>query len=492
MTRAAREKPPEPPRTGFLTFSGYDKDPAASPDGRFVAFVSQRDGRSRIWLEQLATGDEVALTAGEDTAPRFSPDSSELLFARAEGLRSSLYRVSLMGGEPRKMIENALSGDWSPDGSRIAFTRASERGQRLGSVLAVANTDGSGERVVSGERLTLLWLPNLVAGLDLLASGEIVFDAISLRQNLRELTLYPSSLAAEEWVTRGNSVDRQPIYSPDGEWIAFSSTRSGNIDIWQVHRKTKSVRRLTSDPADDWDPGFTRDGKSLLFSSNRGGHFEIWLADADGRRARQLTRDGVDAENATATPDGEWIVYASGNPEKRGLWKIRNDGSQPVHLLAAPALHPEVSPDGSLVLYHTLADPGWTELRVIRMEDGAPVDFRIRIELPGGQISADLMMSPASLGRARWMPDGRAIPFVAVDEKNRSGVMVQDFVPGRETSATRRRLAGFGQEGNAESLGISPDGSRLSISGIEVSPGLMIVQGPPGLERTRILEREER
>ena len=567
----------EPPRTSFLTFSGYDKDPAASPDGKLVAFVSQRDGRSRIWLKQLATGEEVALTSGEDAAPRFSPDGSELLFARAEGPVSALFRVALVGGEPRKMIDNALAADWSPDGSRIAFVRPSEKGQRIGSVLSVAGTDGSGERPIgetndlpllyprwapdgrtiaavrlgsiasvadqiglfdvetrksrlipvppsggtvssvawtrsaeevvyaqaaqltsqvplsrlvvqsvrSGENRTVLWIPNLVWGVDLLSSGDIVFDAITIRQNLRGIPLSSSGGPSEEWFTRGNSVDRQPVYSPDGERIAFASTRSGNIDIWQVDRRTGAVRRLTSDAADDWDPGFTPDGKNLLFSSNRGGHFEIWIADADGRRARQLTQDGVDAENPTATPDGEWIVYGSGHPQKRGIWKIRKDGSSATRLAEGTFVHPEISPDGRYVVYHPPPDPGWTDIRVLRLADGAPVDFRIRAEFPGGQAPPSLMSTPGSLGRARWMPDGRAIAYVAVDDKGRTGVMVQDFVPGADTRASRRPLVGFDGERHAESFGISPDGARLMLSGTEISPGLMLAQGVPGLRNER-------
>src|SRR5207245_10450167 len=82
--------------------------------------------------------------------------------------------------------------------------------------------------------------------------------------------------------TRGNSTDCQPAYSPDGEWVIFSSNQSGNLDIWQVSTKTGAQRRLTDDPAEDWDPDFSADGKHIIWSSNRSGHFEIWIADAEG------------------------------------------------------------------------------------------------------------------------------------------------------------------------------------------------------------------
>lgn len=78
----------------------------------------------------------------------------------------------------------------------------------------------------------------------------------------------------------GQCRDRQPCYSPDGERVVFSSNRSGNLDLWEVSRKTGTVRRLTDDSADDWDPGFTRHGK-LIWSSNRFGAFEIWIADPE-------------------------------------------------------------------------------------------------------------------------------------------------------------------------------------------------------------------
>ena len=63
------------------------------------------------------------------------------------------------------------------------------------------------------------------------------------------------------------------------------------------------------------------------------------------------------------------------------------------------------------------------------------------------------------LGRHRWMPGGRAIAFVGLDEDGRSGVFVQDFDPDKDTRASRRKLAGFDPLLLTESFAIAPDGS---------------------------------
>ena len=75
----------EPIRIHALTFSGADAEPAASPDGKLVAFTSWRDGISRIWIKQLEGGGEAPFTAGPDRYPRFSPDGSGILFLRDRG-----------------------------------------------------------------------------------------------------------------------------------------------------------------------------------------------------------------------------------------------------------------------------------------------------------------------------------------------------------------------------------------------------------------------
>jgi Tol biopolymer transport system component len=211
----------------------------------------------------------------------------------------------------------------------------------------------------------------------------------------------------------------------------------------------------------------------VLWSSDRSGHFEIWMASADGSGARQVSNDGFDAENPAMTPDGAWVVYASGHADKRGLWKVRPDGTDATMLAGGPRTLPEISPDGRFVSTNLDSDAARL-IEVVRIADGAKVPFVITID-------ADARFGDANVGRHRWMPDGRAIAFFAGDAEGVAGIFAQDFAPGQDTTATRRRLAGFFRDVRTESFGISPDGSGVIISGVEASSDVLVARGLAGV-----------
>jgi Tol biopolymer transport system component len=318
---------------------------------------------------------------------------------------------------------------------------------------------------------TLLSVANTAATLDVLGPGSLVFDAILQSQTLREVRPQTDGAPPVRWISRGKTTNRQPLYSPDGGRIVFASDRYGNFDIWDVDLKTGTERRLTEDPGEDWDPAISPDGKHLLWSSNRTGHFEAWIANADGSEPRVLTRDGVDAENPAMTPDGQWVIYSSANPARTGLWKIHPDGTADTRIVAAILVHPEISPDGRFVLYHLPSN----ETRVVRLEDGRILPFLI--DLKGGP----------SIGRARWMPDGKRIAYVGGDAKTSTvGVYTQEFSEQvADTSATRRPVAGFEPDHQTESFGISPDGTAVVLSELHGSSDILVATGVPGIEKAK-------
>jgi len=561
---------PAPPLIRPLTFSSKDYAPSVSPDGRTIAFVSERDGRQRIWIKQIETGAENPVTEGSDSSPRISPDGNWIFFTRVEKEdTTSLFKVALFGGEARRIVRDARYGDWSPDGKRIAYTRFGAEGE--GAAILIADYNGTDERqivrlqdrVVSGLRwspdgqtlsvlstgvgvvstATLLVdaatgkpevfedhspgtgssIPNWaaegrelvraisetypVAGssttrfvvrnkenrtehtifgtqgltdvVEVLDGGKVIFDSWSRPQNLREYELTKTGGATPmRWLTRGAAASRQPRFAQDGS-ILFSSLRSGNLDLWRVSA-TIILTQLTQDPSQDWDPAISSDGRWLIWSSNRSGHYEIWIAEADGSNPHQLSQDGFDAENPVITSDGQWIVYKSGNPQKTGIWKIRPDGSGAVKI-ATQGSHPEVSPDGLYVLSDDTIGLVVRAIRVVRLENGAPAPFEIRLSMK----LPNTLSSQSGLGRCRWMPDGKAIAFTGLDDAGLSGVFVQDFVPGRDTTATRRKLAGFNPDYITETFAISPDGTRIVLSLLDLQSNIMMAEGIRGLTPAR-------
>ena len=510
----------------------------------------------------------MPLTAGPDNLPRYSPDGSMILFTRFEEERTSLYRVAVVGGEPRKVVDNALFGDWSPDGRQIVFVRQKNQPGESSTILGKADADGGAERVIfesksdgpihanptwssevhehirwspDGETIavtqgglasatpssiflvgadgknprmvapagggfylsSLAWLgtPNeviytqtqtvgSVAGgtrgirhnlqsgkfrqvfsstditstVDVLSAGRVIFDSARPSQSLREIDLRgkPGSIA-ERLLTRGNSHDRQPTYSPNGEAILFSSNRSGNLDLWEVSTRTGALRRITDDPANDWDPAYSPDGKNIVWSSSRSGHLEIWMARADGGSPRQVSNDGQDAENPVFLRDGQSILYVSWNPAKLGVWKVRADGGGARRFLPGYT-YAEVSPDGQYVVSLSTTEA----IRAFRTSDGSATGFEIKHG-----------------GRLRWMPDGRAVAFVDLNNKGVPGIFVQDFIPDRDTGGTRRPLGGFDSDRLTETFGVSPTGGRLAISSTENLSNIIVANDVAGITAPR-------
>jgi serine/threonine protein kinase len=599
--RTAPAEVPEPVVLRSLTFSGSDSAPSASPDGRLIAFQSDRDGRIRIWLKQLDTGSEQVLSDGPDRYPRFAPDGNSVLFMRAEGNRQHVYRQSLLGSEPRKIVDDAIGACWSPDGTRIGIVRVLRDSEHLQNALLTVDVRTGEERELYRARIghliySLRWSPDgsaisagtanmagnssdqsaiimvpvdpqgggpdgvlverfpvpgaavhdhdwvggggrrLVysqswqsvgdlggtlsrvvlwdldeghrhelfhseylsaniggvttavpgAAITVVKDETLVYCRSFVRQLLWEQDIHDGrAVAPGRKLLDGQSRDRQPVYSPDGSRIRFASNRTGNLDLWEIELGSGRLSQLTDDRAQDWDPGFAADGEGILWSSDRGGGFEIWSAASDGSRARQLSDDGLDAENPTVAPGGKWILYWSANAEKRGVWRMRPDGTSHEQLVKGSYLQTDVSDDGRFVGF-IIQEPHKLRsvLHFADAETGRLLPFEI-------SVSADTNREETvSLGRLRWvsgcaLSQSPAIAFIGLDDEGRTGVYLQDFDPEQDTSATLRPLAGFDDDLIVESFDISPDGTRITLSVVEVTRKLMLAEGVSGIQASR-------
>jgi tricorn protease len=118
--------------------------------------------------------------------------------------------------------------------------------------------------------------------------------------------------------------DFAPRYSPDGQWIAFSSDRSGNADVWLVSAKGGIPKQLTVHPADETVLGWTPDGQKILFASQRGEDFmgKLYLVSVNGGAPENAGPDmGV---YASYSPDGAKLAL---NRKSQSYWRPGYHGS---------------------------------------------------------------------------------------------------------------------------------------------------------------------
>ena len=491
-----------------LTAGPNDDAPHFSPDGASVLYIHQR----AAYRIPSIGGEARKLVDNVDDA-NWSPDGHQIVFVRGVGADTEIGIATAADGSSR--VIHRVKGEflhlpsWSPDGSTIALTTqfTGTAGVSVRRVLLIspdANTildlqcpmPGGGlsgvawtrdsrqlvyavpespadvgglqpavgssghvllQDVKSGKARTLFAVQAPVGRIEIAGPGRLIFDSLTQRANLKYFSNAPGEPLAGRWLTRGSSIDRQPYISPDGQSVLFSSSRSGDVDIWEVSAKTNAIRRLTDHPASDWDPYVTRDNQHLLWSSNRTGHFEIWTADRDGSSPRQVSHDGFDAENPTLTPDG-WVVYASGQPEHPGVWKVRLDGTDAKLVVPGTVAWPDVSPDGKYALYHVVNTAVRAEIHVVRLADGSPVDFHVQG------------------ARARFAGDGTSIIYM---HNEGTTIARQDFLSG--STAPAKMLVPASPDQIIDTFHSTPDGHGIVVSYAQPAAGLVVVDGVAGI-----------
>ena len=134
--------------------TGLTTDPALSPDGKLVAYASDRAGADNldIWVKQVEGGDPLRLTSDpvDEYEPSFSPDGNRIVF-RSERDGGGIYTIPALGGEPRLIAKGGREPRFSPDGARLAFVTGGGglSGGERGGLFVIPSLGGTPERRVS-------------------------------------------------------------------------------------------------------------------------------------------------------------------------------------------------------------------------------------------------------------------------------------------------------------------------------------------------------
>jgi hypothetical protein len=207
--------------------------------------------------------------------------------------------------------------------------------------------------------------------------------------------------------------DTSPVWSPNGQQIAFVSLRDGNREIYIMDSQGGDAVNVTRHPADDWTPAWSPDGTKLAFSSFREGSWEIFVLDTAcfntpetcPERMTQLTTDGNGSLSPAWSPDGSRLAY---NSKANGNWDIYTmnmDGTDVRQVTVTPDndLAPVWSPDGSQLAYESNQD-GNVEIYVIGANGGVPRNVS--------------NLSLADDHGPTWSPDGQQLVFYSNREGN--------------------------------------------------------------------------
>jgi eukaryotic-like serine/threonine-protein kinase len=210
-----------------------------------------------------------------------------------------------------KRLRDTL-GD-SADSPRFVET-VPRRGYRFIAPAGVPDGSAAGTDL-RAERWRVRW-PWVIVGVG--AAGAIGLGIWALLKTPAQENAGPNTASARGSpgpmmrLTTGSDLNTEPTLSPDGEWVAYASDRSGegNLDIWVQRLSGGEPLRLTHDAADEREATFSADGSRIAFRSEREGGGIYVIPAHSGGEARLLVGGG--AHGPRFSPDGRWLAYATG------------------------------------------------------------------------------------------------------------------------------------------------------------------------------------
>ena len=442
-----------------ITDNGKSDFAAISPDGKYVLSVLSDAGKKSVWLRHVPTNSDTQIIAAADAYYLdfgFSPDGNYFVFRRARTSTHDafdLYRAPALGGNPQVIVHDLdTNAAFSPDGKRIAYERFNDPDAGK-FVLLIANSDGSGEKVVgggpaeAGHRFAS-WSPdgksiiltdvNEVPGpvqlLDV-ASGKIRDFA-----NFKNLTVYKTV-----WLPDGRGMlvqYRDATAGPNRNQIAFVSYPAGQF--YPVTKDTNAYSSLTlsadakilasvqskrlftmySVPA----AGMGANAPAPAIPQQQRGTLNFSWAGNDGfylADGVQLARSSSDGSNKTTLlgdtsvvsvstcPDGRVLLLAvlgQGANTAENIWRVNADGSNMKQLTnGARDVGPECSPDSKWAYY---LDINGNAIKRVSLDGGTAET------VPGTPIPHYFITGTGS-AFAGVSPDGKSVAiFVASSDQN--------------------------------------------------------------------------
>ncbi len=438
-----------------------------SPNGKYLALADKNAPQDPygIFLLSVETGEKRKLTVpptetryAGDCCPRFSPDGNTLAFKRSLFFNSDeIYVLPVTSdgrprSEPRRLTPSKqaiFSFDWTADGRRIVYP-SDQVG--IANLLAISASGGTPERLaVADANVTGIAISRNSSRL---VYQRDVFDDNIWRipgPNSSDKTRAPARFIAS------TQPDREPQFSPDGTKIVFTSTRSGNNEIWICDSEGRNSIQLTSFNGPDLgSPRWSPDNRWIAFDSNKDGNWDIYVISRDGGQPRRLTSGPSDKWRPSWSHDGRWVYFGSTKTGDGQIWKTPAQGGEAVRLTKIKGGGEAFeSFDGKFVYYAYTEEPGVWKVPVTGGEETRVLDW--------GEDGV-------------WALTNQGICFFDISKSTGAALKFYNFATGKATL-----LRQFSKETQVEtgstSLTVSPDGRWiLYVQRDQSGSNLMLVE----------------
>ncbi len=371
--------------------SAGDDEPAVSRDGRVLAFL--RD--NALWIVNLSDNFRAA---GEPKRCTWIPqriityswtaDSQEIIFASYHGRDATFWRVPIMKERPPVPLpfgEGGYGPVVAPQGQQLVFSSrnlnvdvwrmpaaAGERGSGPGRLISSTQFDGHAQYSPDGRRIAFY---STRSGAAEIWTCEEDGSRPRMLTSLSSKNSWPGNYAWPHW-------------SPDGRRIVFDFQG----DIYAIDSAGGIAERLTAGPEDESAPSYSRDGKWIYFSSTHSGQSQVWKMPASGGSQVQLTRNGGGFPEESY--DERFVFYTKGNRLAGEVWKVPAGGGEEIQIMKSVQRGRNLTLDARGLYFAPVRGQDQPVLiQFLDLESGA---IKTIAQLPKGErwIDATLTVSP--------------------------------------------------------------------------------------------------
>ena len=338
--------------------------PNYSPTGQTVAFEAYKGGTFHIWIMHPDGTDIHQITSGhgDDREPRFSPDGKKIAFSSDRAFKGSydIWVVDVATGALKQWTSNAADEyepAWSKDGSEIAFVSGVGIN---GTTIQAANSSGECRTLVTAPKGAHLNSPAFSPDGDKIAytqfAGGVSKLMVSGAQVGTSEDVFPFPVA---WLP-GDKL----LYTADGKIKISSANASSTIDIpfeaqFALHRPSYQLKPFDPEPTEPKQvmgivsPALSPDGKRVVFEALN----QLWLMDIGGK-PKALTNDSFYKEDPSWSPDGKRLAYSSDKAGFENLYVLNLDTNEEKRVIPSSEMA-EVSsawsPDGKMLAFQDQA-----------------------------------------------------------------------------------------------------------------------------------------